>query len=257
MRSNPRSMITKQQYRKLMSEYQETRNLTQSAMKAGMSRQIARKYLNECKPPAELQAKHTWRTREDPLAGIWPQACAMLEEAPDLEAKMLFEHLLERSPEAAQEQHLRTFQRRVKLWRLAQGPDKEVFFPQDWEPGRVMELDWTNCWPLRLLGILMIICCAIAFWRIPTGIGLHRAFRSRCCPAAKVCRTRYTGWVKCPGNCESITAVRPRTAWEQVARAGSSTSSLSLYASTTGLIHTPPGLSVQMRTVMWNQAMGI
>jgi hypothetical protein len=138
-------MITKQQYRKLMSEYQETRNLTQSAMKAGMSRQIARKYLNECKPPAELQAKHTWRTREDPLAGIWPQACAMLEEAPDLEAKMLFEHLLERSPEAAQEQHLRTFQRRVKLWRLAQGPDKEVFFPQDWEPGRVMELDWTNC----------------------------------------------------------------------------------------------------------------
>lgn len=138
-------MITKQQYRKLMSEYQETGNLTRSAMKSGMSRQIARKYLAACQPPEEVQAKHTWRTREDPLVEIWPQARAMLEEAPDLEAKALFEHLLERSPGAAQEQHLRTFQRRVKLWRLAQGPDKEVFFAQDWEPGRTLELDWTDC----------------------------------------------------------------------------------------------------------------
>lgn len=137
-------MITKQQYRKLMSEYQETGNLTDSAMKAGMSRRIARKYLEAGQPPNELQAKHTWRTREDPLSEIWPQAEAMLVEAPDLEAKALFEYLLERSPEAVQEKHLRTFQRRVKLWRLAHGPDKEVFFPQDWEAGRAMQLDWTN-----------------------------------------------------------------------------------------------------------------
>ena len=47
-------------------------------------------------------------------------------------------------PWAVQEKHLRTFQRRVKLWRLAHGPDKEVFFPQDWEAGRAMQLDWTN-----------------------------------------------------------------------------------------------------------------
>ena len=143
-------MITKQQYRKLMSEYQESGNLTRSAMKAGMSRQIARKYLTACKPPEELQAKHTWRTREDPLVPIWPQARAMLEEAPDLEAKALFEHLLERWPGAVQERHLRTFQRRVKLWRLAQGPDKEVFFAQDWEPGRALELDWTDCHELAV-----------------------------------------------------------------------------------------------------------
>lgn len=143
--SGPQPMITKQQYRKLMSEYQETGNLTQSAMKAGMSRQIARKYLEACQTPEELQAKHTWRTREDPLVEIWPQARAMLEEAPDLEAKALFEYLLERSPQAVQEKHLRTFQRRVKLWRLAQGPDQEVFFAQDWEPGKAMQMDWTNC----------------------------------------------------------------------------------------------------------------
>jgi hypothetical protein len=71
---------------------------------------------------------------------IWPQAVVMLEEAPDLEAKALFEYLWERSPWAVQEKHLRTFQRRVKLWRLQYGPDKEVFFPQDWEAGRAMQL---------------------------------------------------------------------------------------------------------------------
>lgn len=137
-------MITKQQYRKLMSEYQETGNVSVSAMKADLSRPTARKYLEAGQAPHALQAKHTWRTRQDPLVGIWPQALAMLEETPDLEAKALFEHLWERSPEAVQEKHLRTFQRRVKLWRLQHGPDKEVFFPQDWEAGRALQLDWTN-----------------------------------------------------------------------------------------------------------------
>ena len=49
-------MITKQQYRKLMSEYQETGNVTISAMKAAMSRPTAQKYLEAAQPPNELQA---------------------------------------------------------------------------------------------------------------------------------------------------------------------------------------------------------
>ena len=95
-------------------------------------------------PPQELQAKHTWRTREDPLAEIWPQARGDAGGGAGFGGQGLFEYLWERSPWAVQEKHLRTFQRRVKLWRLAHGPDKEVFFPQDWEAGRAMQLDWTN-----------------------------------------------------------------------------------------------------------------
>ncbi len=49
-------MITKQQYRKLMSEYQATGNLTNSAMKAGMSRRIARKYLRAGQSNSRLPA---------------------------------------------------------------------------------------------------------------------------------------------------------------------------------------------------------
>lgn len=143
-------MITKQQYRRLMSENQETGNVSISAMKAGMSRPTARKYLQAGQPPEELQAKHSWRTRIDPLEEIWPKAEVMLTEAPDLEAKTLFEHLRQAEPWAVKERHLRTFQRRVKLWRLQNGPDKEVFFAQDWEPGRVIQLDWTRASELAI-----------------------------------------------------------------------------------------------------------
>ena len=39
---------------------------------------------------------------------------------------------------------LRTFQRRVRPWRLAEGPEKEVFFTQDHAPGAVLAVDWTD-----------------------------------------------------------------------------------------------------------------
>jgi transposase len=138
-------MITKQQYHRLMNEHQAHGNITVSALNADTSRPTARKYVRAGKTPAELQAKHTWRTRPDPVSGIWPQAEVMLTAAPELEAKTLFEHLIVKYPEAAiGEEHLRTFQRRVQQWHLRHGPDQEVFFPQDRSPGRALQLDWTH-----------------------------------------------------------------------------------------------------------------
>ena len=137
-------MINKQKYHRLMKEYQQTGNLTDSAMRADVSRPTARKYLNQTQRPDQLQVKHLWRTRPDPLEKVWEQAMKMLEEAPELEAKTLFEYLLDQHTDQIQATHLRTFQRRVRQWRLQHGPDKEVMFPQDWTPGLAMQLDWTN-----------------------------------------------------------------------------------------------------------------
>jgi transposase len=137
-------MINNQQYQRLMSEYQRSGSIGVSAMKAGMHRETARKYLRGGQPPEELQGKHTWRTRPDPLAEIWPKAEARLKEAPELEAKALLVHLLGDRPEGVAGLPLRTFQRRVQQWRLQHGPDHEVFFPQDWVPGRAIQLDWTH-----------------------------------------------------------------------------------------------------------------
>ena len=115
-----------------------------SAMKASMSRKTGSKYLAQEDAMDQRREPHTWRTREDPLEAIWPQALAMLRQAPELEAKALFEHLLPASSGKVKETQLRTFQRRVKRWRLAEGPEKEVFFTQDHRPGAGLSVDWTE-----------------------------------------------------------------------------------------------------------------
>jgi hypothetical protein len=113
-------------------------------MKADMHRQTARKYVEAGKSPAEVQVQHTWRTRPDPLARIWEEAVRMLQAAPELESKALFEHFLARKESGLERGHLRTFFRRVRQWRATQGPEKEVFFAQERSPGQLMQLDWTH-----------------------------------------------------------------------------------------------------------------
>ena len=226
-------MITKQQYRQLMNEQQATGNLSKSAMKAGMSRPTARKYVTAGQPPEELQAKHAWRTRSDPLKEIWSQAEGMLAEAPDLEAKILFEHLRAAAPWAVKEQHLRTFQRRVKLWRLQNGADKEVFFTQDWEPGVALQLDWTHA---SELGVTIA----------------GGAYEHLLCHAV----LPYSNWEWATGICGWTTAARRRTALGR-ARSGILIRSLRRCARITAWCPKRLGLGVPMRTGMWSRATGI
>ena len=143
-------MITNQQYKRLMSKYKQTGKILVSAMKADVDRHTARKYVEAGKCPAELQAPHTWRTRLDPLDKIWGEVSAMLGDAPELEAKTLFEYFLARPESGLEEGHLRTFYRRVRHWRATQGPEREVFFAQERKPGELMQLDWTYA---RELGV--------------------------------------------------------------------------------------------------------
>jgi transposase len=137
-------VVTRTQLTKLVTERNQGKTISMCAMKAGMSRKTAGKYLSQDNVLETRQVPHTWRTREDPLAEIWPKAEGMLRQAPELEAKALFEHLMPDGAGALEEKQLRTFQRRVKKWRLAEGPEKEVFFTQDHPPGRTLAVDWTD-----------------------------------------------------------------------------------------------------------------
>lgn len=114
-----------------------------AAMRSGMHRNTAGRYLKADRLPSELKSPRTWRTREDPFAEDWPEIASRLEEAPELEAKALFEDLLERRPGRYQEGHLRSFQRRVQQWRAQQGPAREIFLPQNHRPGEAMQTDFT------------------------------------------------------------------------------------------------------------------
>lgn len=115
-----------------------------------MSRKTAAKYLQMEDPQDPPKTRHTWRTRVDEFAEVWPEAEGMLAAAPELEAKSLFEHLQERFPGRFQEKHLRTFQRRVRQWRVRHGPAKEIHFAQQTLPGEVLQTDWTHATELGI-----------------------------------------------------------------------------------------------------------
>jgi hypothetical protein len=143
-------MLNLKQYRRLLLKYAQGKNMSHTALGAGVDRKTARKYVKAQQTPHQLQKPHTWCTRQDPLAGAWPKATQMLADAPELEAKGLFEFLLAQPDNALRPDHLRTFQRRVRSWRATHGPEKEVYFAQKHAAGQAMELDWTHAKELEV-----------------------------------------------------------------------------------------------------------
>ena len=127
-----------------MEEFKKHGKVGRAALRADMDRKTARKYLAADKLPSELKEPRTWRTRADPFEEDWPYVLEMLEDAPDLEAVALFEHLVECQPGKYQEGQVRTFQRRLKRWRAESGPPKLLFFAQAHRPGEAMQTDFTR-----------------------------------------------------------------------------------------------------------------
>lgn len=143
-------MLTDEQVRLLMKHRQTSKTLEQAAAKEDMSVTTARKYLREGKLPSQMKVEHAWRTRPDPFAEVWEEVLQMLEVNPGLEAKTLFQEIQRRYPGIYQDGQLRTLQRRIKTWRALEGPEKEVFFPQEHHPGALCQSDFTH---LSELGI--------------------------------------------------------------------------------------------------------
>jgi hypothetical protein len=143
-----RLQSTDAQVRKLMKEYRRTGKMEGSALKAGIHRNTASKYIHADKLPSELKQPRTWRTRKDPFEEDWPDIAERLREAPELEAKALFENLISENPGRYVPGQIRTFQRRVKEWRASEGPNREVVFPQEHRPGEAMQTDFT--WATKL-----------------------------------------------------------------------------------------------------------
>jgi hypothetical protein len=138
------SRVTDAQVRKLMEEMTKHGNQERAAMKADMDRKTARVYIKEGKLPSEKRTERTWRTRKDPLGeDDWAWVEQFLQVTPEVEAKTLFEFLCELKPDRYNPGQLRTFQRRVKMWRAMHGPPREVYFPQQHRPGEAMQTDFT------------------------------------------------------------------------------------------------------------------
>lgn len=135
--------VSDAQVRRLMKEMTKHGQIGRAALKADMDRKTARKYVAAGKLPSELTAPRTWRTREDPFAEHWSEIEQRLVDAPELEAKTLFEWLTEKHPERYEPGQLRTLQRRIRVWRAERGPDKEVVLAQAHRPGEAAQTDFT------------------------------------------------------------------------------------------------------------------
>ena len=137
-------MVSDQQVRKFLMFIQRGRTITMASLKADMDRKTGRKYLCSGKLPGQCVAAHTWRTREDPFVNIWEEVKEYLETNAGFESKSLFEHLQRKYPGRYQDGQLRTLQRKIKIWRATEGPQREVFFPQEHTPGKIGESDFTH-----------------------------------------------------------------------------------------------------------------
>ena len=137
-------MVTDAQVRKLMSELKDHGNIGLAALRAGMDRSTARRWRDREQLPSQTKTPRTYKTRADPFDAHWPMLEQMLKDAPELQAKTLFEWLSQQHPDHYSPGQLRTLQRKLKRWRAQHGPDKEVFFPQCHRPGEAAQTDFTH-----------------------------------------------------------------------------------------------------------------
>jgi hypothetical protein len=121
----PGNKITDHQVR----NYKEIRQrATQeiAAAKTGISVRSARRIEKTTGLPSQRGAR-SWRTRTDPLAGVWDEEVVpLLESQPGLLGTTLFEELQRRHPERFDPGVVRTLQRRVRAWRAVHGGEPRV-----------------------------------------------------------------------------------------------------------------------------------
>jgi hypothetical protein len=127
-----------------MEEFARHGAMGVAAMKSNMDRKTARKYVAAGKLPSEMVVPRNWRTREDPFVEHDAEIEALLRETPTLEVRTVFEILCNRYPGRYEAGQVRTLQRRVRAWRAALGPEKEVVLAQQHRAGEAMQTDFTN-----------------------------------------------------------------------------------------------------------------
>ena len=146
---------TDAQVRLVMRERQKGRTQAQAAVRANLgSRQTVAKYERLGKLPGELRQPRAYRTRPDPFLADWPALVALLERAPELEARTLFDWLTEQRPGSLREGQLRTLQRRLAVWR-AEHTSPLLTLEQVHRPGEVLQTDgvWLDHLGVTIQGV--------------------------------------------------------------------------------------------------------
>jgi hypothetical protein len=179
-------MVKDAQVRVLRRKLMEGKTAEVAAAGAGMSVGSARKW-REGLCPSQARKRHWWRNRPDPFAGVFDKEVAPLlvaDERGVLRARTVLAELERRHPGCFSTRLLRTLQRRMREFRALNGPDKEVFFPQEHPPGREAAYDFTNCDELGVTiagapfnHLLFELALSFSGWRWPM-VALSESFEA-------------------------------------------------------------------------------
>ena len=131
----PGKRITQQQESLYMNTRKSGKNQDTAAAKAPISVRSGRRI--EKGEHQSIPGERHLRTREDPFEAIWEkELLPLLEKESQLTGLTLWEYLDDEHAGEFPYSVLRTLQRRVKLWKATQGPDKVVIFRQSVPAGQ-------------------------------------------------------------------------------------------------------------------------
>src|SRR5271165_1390196 len=141
--------ITDHQMRLYMS-YRQTRDAAVAAAKAGFSTATGYRIENDPRLPSQKKAPRG-RRRPDPLADVWDsEIVPILKTTPGIRAIAVLEEIRRRHPEIGPGIR-RTLERRMRGWRALAGPEQDVIFRQEHEPGRLGLSDFTDTSALGIM----------------------------------------------------------------------------------------------------------
>ena len=123
--------------------YRQTLSPEAAAAKAGFSTSTAYRIEDDPRLPSQKAAPRD-RRRPDPLAPYWDsEIVPILKAAPGIRAIGVLAELRRRHPELNPNIR-RTLERRIRAWRALEGPEQDVIFRQEHEPGRLGLSDFTD-----------------------------------------------------------------------------------------------------------------
>jgi hypothetical protein len=128
---------------RLYMSYRKSDGTDVAAAKAGFSPATGFRINGDPRLPSQKQGPRS-RRRPDPLAEVWEaEILPVLKAAPGIRAIAVLEEIRRRHPEIGPGVR-RTLERRMRAWRALAGPEQDVIFRQEHEPGRLGLSDFTD-----------------------------------------------------------------------------------------------------------------
>src|SRR6266404_2952631 len=135
--------------------YRHSKDAAVAAARSGFSRATGYRIEGDPRLPSQKKAPRG-RRRPDPLAEVWDgEIVPILKSAPGIRAIAVLEEIRRRHPEIAAGIR-RTLERRMRTWRALLGPEQDVIFRQEHEPGRLGLSDFTDT------SVLGVTVCGVA-----------------------------------------------------------------------------------------------